>query len=394
VTRRLLRGLVKVIVFGMVVPLLWLIEPFLRIRLTHMWSARFGPLCFTTQTWVIRRRLEGPEKRTLRLFFGARPANRQVWEMWKRQLPIVESTTLSAIYHWCSPELPKTRFFQPLPEEFDNHYLANQPVGLDFTIDEMSRGRALLDTMGIGPQDWYVTFQARDPVYHQTRTDLGDSGFHHNCDITTFMAAARHVTSLGGFAIRMGAVAERPLPETGDAHIIDYAKSHRSDFGDVYLFAHTRFHLGCSTGSNFCPVLFHRPVAQANMMPLRPVPTGRSGLYNPVLIREKASGRLLSFAELETLGAYEYVDQAMCARWQYPGGMEKIGLEIVNNDANEILGLCLDMLDRLEGRPVDSEAVEIQAWYKRRFFAHVPTIDFAPDIGPRFILKYRHLFSG
>jgi putative glycosyltransferase (TIGR04372 family) len=391
--RTVSRALVRGLMFGLVVPLLWLIEPVWRIRLTHMWSARFGPLCFSTHTWVVRRRLEGPERRTWRLFFGARPANRQIWEMWRREVPLVESRALSAAYHWCGPDLPKSRFFQPLPEEFDNHALPNHPAGLSFTADEERRGRALLEVMGLGPNDWYITFQARDPVYHQTRANVGDSGAHHNCEVESFLAAARHVTALGGFAIRMGAAAEKPLPATGDPRIIDYARDHRSDFGDVFLFAHCRFHLGCSTGSNFCPVLFNRPVAQANMMPLRPVPTGRHGLYNPVLLRETATGRLVPFAELERLGAYEYVDLAMCARWQYPGGMEKIGLEIVNNSSDDILGLCCDMLDRLEGRPADSEAAEVQAWYKRRFLAHVPTIESGPDVAPRFILNHISLFA-
>ncbi len=384
----------RILVFGLLTPILWLIEPFRRIRLTHLWCARFGPLAYNTHLFLGRLAVDGPEHRTTRLYFGAKPANRQLFDMWKRRIPIIESRVLSALYHHAGPGMAKSRFFAPLPQDMTSFRALDAGPMLSFTTAEERRGRALLEEMGIGSDDWFICFQGRDALYHRQRADLGDSGAHRNVDVATYLKAARHVTARGGFALRVGAVAERPLPDIADPRVIDYACRHRSDFGDIYLLGHCRFLLGCSTGTNSLPPLFKHPTAQANTMPLRPVPMGRQSLYIPVFIHEQTTGRRLDFAEIESLGAYEYDDRAKTMIWEYPGHLEKLGFRIVPNDEDDILDLCLDMLDRLEGRPADSEALECQQFYKRRYFANIPDMDFAPDIGPRFALKYRHLFSG
>lgn len=392
--RTLLLGLVaRVILFGLLTPILWLVEPIWRFRLTHLWCARFGPLAYNTHLFLGRLAVDGPERRTTRIFFGAKPANRQLFEMWKREIPILESRILSALYHYGGPRVVRSRFFAPLAQDMVSFRALDTGPMVSFTADEEHRGRSLLKKMGLGSEDWFICFQGRDSLYHHQRADLGDSGTHRNVDVLTYLKAARHVTSLGGYALRVGAVAEAPLPPTANTRIIDYAHGHRSDFGDIYLLGRCRFLLGCSTGTNSLPPLFSHPTAQANTLPLRPVPMGRQSLYIPVFIHRQTDDRRLTFTELETLGAYEYHDRAKTAAWEYPGGLERLGLRIVVNDEDDILDLCLDMLDQLEGRPPDPQAVAIQRWYKSRFFGDLPEVDFAPNMGPRFILKHRHLFA-
>ena len=307
-----------------ILPLLWLIEPFWRLRFTHLWCARFGPLAFNTHLWLGKLATEGAEQRTTRVFFGARPANRQLFDMWKRVLPVVESDWLSAFYHYAGPAASGTRFFKPLPQEFANHRaLRHQPV-LSFNAEDEARGQRLLAEMGVGPGEWWVCFQAREALFHQQR-GLGDSGSHRNCGIENYLPAAHAIAARGGWALRMGATAERPLPETGERRIVDYAARHRSDFGDIYLLGNCRFLLCAGTGTESIPPLFDRPVAKANMMPLRPTPVGRNGLYIPKMIREIAVGTVLTYARCAELGAYDYDDLANTRRWEYPGTLEKIG---------------------------------------------------------------------
>lgn len=388
-----LRLIARIVAYGLVIPVLTLIEPFWRIRLTHFWTARFGPMCLAAHNWAVERRMSGPEPRTFRIFFGAKPANSQLWAMWKRVMPIIDSRVLSALYHYAGHGLAKTRFFEPLSEHLSSYDRVNQPAGLIFIPDETRRGETLLRDMGIGPDDWFVTFQVRDRAFHAQIPGRGDNGGHRNGDIESYLPAIAEVTARGGFGVRMGAAVERPLPDTGDARIIDYPSRFRSAFGDIWLFSRCRFHLGSSTGSTNCPPLFGRPVAQANTFPPRPVPTGKSGLYFPSPMRDVASGRILTWGEMEKLGAFQYDDWAVFQRWHQPAGLQEMGLEVVGTPAEEVRDLCLDMLDRMDGVPVDPEIAEMQHWFNHRYFAHVPTIDLAPDIAPSFIRRYRHLLD-
>ncbi len=386
----MLRALCQAVVIGLVLPVLWLVEPFRRIRLTHLWCARLGPLAFNTHGWVGRRRLDGPEPRTTRIFFGARPANAQLFAMWKRVLPIVESRLASAFYHYCGEMLSGTRFFRPLPQAFhDYQALCVQPV-LSFTEQEEKRGRRLLTGMGMPEQAWFICFQARDPAFHQQRGQ-GDSGSHRNCRIDNYLPAAHEISRRGGWALRMGAVVERPLPETGDSRVVDYATRHRSDFGDIYLLGKCRFLLCCGTGTESVPPLFGIPVAKANMMPLRPTPVGAGGLYIPKLIRPLAGGEPISFGVCAEMGAYIYDDREREKVWEYPGRLEALGFTSEENGADDILDLCLDMLDQLDGVAPDPQAARLQALYQTRFFGHFPDAHLLPKIGSRFALKYRHL---
>ncbi len=390
--QRLARLLVKTVAVTLVLPLLWLIEPFRRLRFTHLWCARFGPLAFNTHLWVGNRTLNGPEHSTTRIFFGAKPVNRQLFDMWKRVLPIVESRWLSAFFHYGGTVLSDSRFFAPLPQEFHNHRaISVQPV-LSFDATDEARGRAVLAEMGLPADAGWVCFQARDPLYHQLR-GFGDSGTERNCRIENYLAAAAEIVGRGDFALRMGAVAERPLPDGLDPRIIDYPVRFRSDFADIYLLGKCRFFLCCGTGSESVPPLFGVPVARANSLPLRPVPQGRRGLYIPKLIRDTANGEILPFSACEKLGAYVYDDRAKARLWEYPGGLDTLGVVAEENNEDDIRDLCLDMYGVIEGRAPDPEAARLQTEYKRRFLGHVDSVDFMPDLAPSFVLRYRHLIE-
>ena len=389
--RAILTVMAKAFAIVLVLPLLSLIEPFWKIRLTHLWCARFGPLAYNTHLWLGRRRLEGPEPRTTRIFIGANPANRALFEMWKRILPIIDSRILSAFYHYAGSTLSASRFFKPLPDSYDDHAaMATGPV-LSFTDAEERRGRALLEEMGLGPDDWFVVFQNRDPNFHAT-VGNGDSGTHRFCAMSDFLPAVEAVTSRGGYAIRIGAAVSAPMPETGNPRIIDYATRHRTDWGDIYLLGRCRFLLCPGTGTVFVPGLFGRPVAQANMLPLIPNTLGPRSLYIPKLLRHTASGRILTFAELEKMGAYRY-DLPQKAFLRVPSELGEHGLTAIDNEPNEILDLSLDMFDRLEGVAPDPEGVRLQAYFKDRFLGHMESNRLAPDIGGRFLLAHPELLT-
>jgi len=375
-----------------ILPLLALVEPFRKIRFTHLWCARFGPLAYNTHLFVGNRILNGPEPGTTRVFFGAKPANRPLFEMWKRVIPIVESRLLSAFYHYGGTMLSNTRFFRPLPDAFDDQRPVNVGAVLSFSDGESRRGRALLEEMGLSAGDWFVAFQSRDASYH-AKIGKGDSGTHRTCAIDMFMTAAEEVTRRGGFAIRIGAEVGSVLPATGNPRIIDYATRFRKDWADIYLLGTCRFLLSPGTGTVFVPGLFDRPVAQANMLPLLPNPIGRRSLYTTKILRDAQSGRVLTYGELQAMGAYDF-NHPNKAFLRFPRELEENGLIAIENAPDEILALCVDMFDRLEGIPAAPEAVRLQQLYNRRFLGGSKGHDLLPDLAPSFALRYRDLIEG
>ena len=68
----------------LVLPALWLMEPFYRLRFGTMYTQRFGQLVTNAELILRTLQLDGIPKRTFYLCFGWEPANRQLMEMWKR----------------------------------------------------------------------------------------------------------------------------------------------------------------------------------------------------------------------------------------------------------------------------------------------------------------------
>ena len=320
--------------------------------------------------------------------------------MWKREIPILESRWLTAFYMYSQDILDGSPVFKVLPHDIGKarvenaHQIADRAGGvLRFTPAEEAKGRALLAEMGLGPDDWFVCFQARDSGYHKARVGRDPQEFR-NADIATYVDAMRYVADRGGFAIRIGDAVGKPLPETGNPRIVDYASRFRSDFGDIYLLARCRFLLAAPTGSALVPTLFGTPVAMANQSPIVPNPNGSRSLYIPKLLRDRRSGLSLPFDE--QFAPYEPLeDYYMTARhWTRPEVFENDRHFIGDNSPDEIVDLCRDMFDILEGHAPDPDAAELQRFYQDRYVGRLPDIhDHGPRIGPRFVKKHRDLLA-
>lgn len=370
----------------------WLVEPFWRIRITHVWCARLGELSLSMHIYMARRSITGPEKRTSRLFIGANPCNRQLFEMIKRRVRIVESRALSALYHYAGDGPKKLPFFATVDSGYEHRLLDQAGAVLRFTDEEEARGKDVLASLGLGPRDWFVCFQARDPSFHMARIGARDNKAHRTCRIENYLKAARLIAERGGFAIRVGATAAQPLPAI-HPRVIDYTMTARSDFADIYLLGKCRFLLGSATGTADVPRLFHVPVAIANLLPLSPNPWGPHSMAIPKLMVDPASGEYVPFATLAKMHAFSY-QPAHRNLWDSETHYECLGWQVTDNGEDDILDLCLDMLDRIEGRTPDAEAARLQRLYKERFFGEVPDFyRFGPDIGARFALRYRHLIE-
>ena len=378
-----------------VAPLCYLIELFWKVRITPLNCSGLGHLAINTHMFVASQRENGQEPRTSRIFFGAVPSNRQLFEMWKRYLPVFESRAFFALYQYSEPVLSKLPTFKPLPPNarFENQYELVHKAGqiMTFSPTDEIRGQELLERMGVEKDAWFVCFQSRDATYHIER-EGADVKSHRNCNIETFMKTAKYISSLGGYAIRVGKSAAMPIPETGDPRIIDFANEYWTDFGDIYLIGNCRFFLGCATGTISIPALFDIPYALANNLPYT-TPPNIGGMFIPKLLRSRESGQLMHFKEIaDYLGAPEsFLNDSPL---DDIGFYENEFLSVVDNSETEILDLCKDMLDQLDGIPVDSDAQQLQRRFKEYLFGNMPDrIYYSPNISGRFATRYRNLIE-
>jgi putative glycosyltransferase (TIGR04372 family) len=184
----------------------------------------------------------------------------------------------------------------------------------------------------------------------------------------------------------MGAFVDEPLPETGDPKIIDYATHYRNDFMDVYLMAKCRFFLASNSGLCMVSLIFDVPVAVANHAGYTFPFYRSSNLFIPRLIRCKNTGRIVTYPEAEEAGFYSrshgesrVIDYHTFAHeWQ-------------QHDSDDILNLCLDMMEKLNGNIPLPEVKRLQALYAEKYISHHPDYLHAAKVGARFANKYRHL---
>ena len=335
--------------FGLwIVFILYLIKPFKTVKLLEIRSRAIGQQAGNTGLFLRRLQRESEETKHKVLYVGisGKPDNKQLLKMFKRKFPIIESDLLARICGDGAFLIRWTGFYQDLPFHANEFEFDDTEPGLKFTPQEETEGRMLLNKMGIDEASWFVCFHNRDPAFPYSY--VGD---YRNCNIHNYLEAAKYITSCGGFALRMGHTVSGKLPDSNNTRIIDYASEFRTDFGDIFLSAKCKFFLGSSAGLVVVPAIFNVPIAAANFIPFGT--TWRTGdLFIPMKIWSVEERRLLSFREyIEFAGDIrggdirEGVDSNIFAHYRIAGGK----YIVIENTAEEILDLAMEMNERLDG---------------------------------------------
>jgi putative glycosyltransferase (TIGR04372 family) len=196
--------------------------------------------------------------------------------------------------------------------------------------EEHQRGWDILAGFGMPRGAWFVTAHLREPGYWGWA--IGDSP--RNVDVASYFPAIREITDRGGWVVRIGDPKMTPLPPM--ERVIDYALSDvRSPWLDLFLIAGSRFFLGSNSGPALFAQIFGIPAILSNWTWDRGPRSGRD-LCLPKLWRDKASGRILTFAETQSphlrgTDGQIYHDQ---------------GIEMVDNTPDELRAATVEMLDR------------------------------------------------
>ena len=205
----------------------------------------------------------------------------------------------------------------PVREEYDRLYGTNDTV--------MSVAAKVAQLWGMKPGDWHVCLHMREATHYGEVSGTGQT--HRNAAVDEYLTAIEHVTSRGGWVIRLGGPSSPKLPRM--KRVIDYARSSfKSHLMDVHLIRNARFFIGTTSGLTNVAVSMGVPCALVNCI------TTDAQLWNSnvrfALKRLQLSDG--SFATQHQLTSTPW-------RWRSFGAdvLARHGALLVNSTADEIL---------------------------------------------------------
>ncbi len=216
------------------------------------------------------------------------------------------------------------------------------------TPGEKHEGYTKKKNMGLDQP--FVCIVSRDAVYLSTSLPLEDCSYHdyRDSDINKLRLAVEYLKTKGIMTVRMG----RNVGKSVDfENCIDYAKKYYDELMDIVLMRDCKFYLGDAAGLFTVPMALNRPVALKNVIPLFEVGCGFIP-FNPsdiIIFKKyysKHEKRFLSLTEMAEID----MKVNCCTK-----GYEDLGIEVVENSAEEILDLTIEMNARLDGEWVDTE---------------------------------------
>lgn len=335
--------LFSLITFPLIYLLLTLFNFFYPIRIGFLYRVRLGHLISNTD-FYLRRRYLGEVPKGLHIFFTYRPTNQQVCTLFSRVIPLVNSEFLTKLF--APIAIFDTKFFLKTPfigNEYRERVLA--PSQVNFSLEEITKGRQKLRSMGLGPEDWYVCIHARDNAFTLSLPggeNYIESGNYRNADIDTYELAALEIIRRGGFVIRMGSLVEKEFC-LKHPRVIDYPFHHRDDFSDVFISANAKFFISTANGAVDLPQLFDVPILQVNVVPIGFSPLSKNSLYIPKRIFNH-NGMQVNFQEQLLF----FQELPLNATINPAAELSKRGWVVKDNSAEEILQATIEMFSRLD----------------------------------------------
>jgi putative glycosyltransferase (TIGR04372 family) len=223
----------------------------------------------------------------------------------------------------------------------------DRPPLLELTGEHRRKGRAWLAAMGIPAGAELVCFHSREAGY-APRDDVLHA--FRNSSVENYLPAVAELAGRGLWCIRMGDPSMRRIAATNG--VIDYAHlDSRCDWLDVFLCASCRFFLGSCSGLLNLANVFGKPCAVGNQAPLSSVlGFAVNDVAIPKLLWSERERRYLTFSEAL---------RSDISNFRFSKLYEERGVRPVENTAEDIRDLALEMLERSEGRafytPKDEE---------------------------------------
>ena len=345
-----------------------LLRPLLAVRFAGLPTEGMGTLAATLEIYLCEREAGLHGRRAIDLFCRSQlVCNEQLTKMWERVVPMSRFIRAAERVNRWLPGGRGNRVPWERTQCYDLHgLLAHTRPHIAFTAQEEAHGRAELRRIGVGDGAGIVCFYARDAAYYLSRPSVRSPTAerqhdHRNSEIRAQVPAMHAMAQRGYVAVRMGAGVSQRL---GVVHprILDYAIDSRTDFLDVYLCARCHFFLGDSGGLASVPMVFRRPVAMVNSIPLEYAWSwAPQDLFLPKLLWLRSEQRLLTFPEIMGSRIGRLMDAQL---------YEQAGIDAIDNTPEDIAALAVEMDERLKGTWQTHEEDEERQRRFWKLFAH------------------------
>lgn len=240
------------------------------------------------------------------------------------------------------------------------------------------KGFRLLETLGLGPNTSFVLLNVRDSSDSDSdskRTTYRDA------EIETYIEAVNWLNDSGRSVIRVGS----RLPHPVLPGLVSYSIESWSPELDIFLAAHCEFIISTQAGFDAVTTHFRKPILYTNNQRIsRSLVSSPNSLH--IYKQHVLNQHTLTQSQIWELGASalhsdnEYLD---------------MGISLVNNTATEIVQATRELVDRLEGRFVQTPYdVHLQNEFRRVFqqfsqFGPFPGI-FKANVSIEFLRRNLH----
>jgi len=199
-------------------------------------------------------------------------------------------------------------------------------------------GQEVLRNLGVPDDAWFVCVHARSGAF--SPEDESVQGYR-NVSIESMIPAMQEIVRLGGWCIRLPDGSGTVLPHLFG--IIDYANHElQTPATDIFLAAKCRFFLGNTSGLFLVSTAFGAPCALTNMVPVTSWGFSGRDLCIFKLMRKRSDGEMLSIKEMFQRELTEIRSSVV---------FEERGVEVLQNDPEDVVALVKEMFDRLSNFP-------------------------------------------
>lgn len=257
-----------------------------------------------------------------------------------------------------------------------------RPPLLSLTDAHRQKGWATLARLGVPLDSKFICFHCREDGF--SPSDEAILPFR-SCSVENYLPAVIDLTKKGYWCIRMGDPSMRRIEPLDQ--VIDYAHlNERSDWMDVFLCASCQYFLGSASGLLYVASAFGTPCALANQIPLSALLAfNQNDVAIPKQMWSEVAQRNLTFKE---------AFNSNVANFQFGNPYLEHRLMPIENSAEDVRDLALELLDRTEGRAVYSlEDERLQQRFKALMRPGHYSYEGGARVGRDFLRKYASLLE-
>ena len=385
------RGLSKFIGIILVKPIFFPVALLLHIynyRYVNIFTDRVGHLAIEPDT-LIKAQLLGvvkPRKWILLSPFN-RTANTTLLEYWQRYFIIISNPFLCFLIRYLSwPNLMRfdcESYLRNIHGSQESYKIqkewGNREPLLSLSGRDQAWGANMLKQIGVPPKAWFVCIHAREPGFSEVDDEIQA---YRNSSITNLIPSIQEIVRRGGWVVRLGDKTSSKLPTM--AQTIDYAHHPlKCDRLDLVLCAKAKFILGNTSGISLLGTIFGTPCALANLIPISTLWFTAKDISIFKLLWLKEDERYLPFYEAMATES---------SSWQFSSLYEKHGILPIENSAEDIRMLTVEMLGILEEKWRKSTELSLNnVAIKSAFKSHHYAYGSAATIAAFFLEKYKNI---